>query len=67
MKRPYGEASFEKIRTKGYYYIDKTRYIELLETEPKSSAFSQVRQNSVPQHARLVLRPQTQGPLCSKN
>ena len=36
MKLPYGEASFEKIRTKGYYYIDKTRYIERLEAEPKS-------------------------------
>ncbi len=36
MKLPYGECNFEKIRTKGYFYVDKTRYIELLETEPKS-------------------------------
>ena len=36
MKLPYGESSFEKIRTKGYHYVDKTRYIELLETQPES-------------------------------
>ena len=31
MKFPYGEANFEKIRSEGYFYVDKTRYIELLE------------------------------------
>ena len=36
MKLPYGESSFEKIRTEGYYYVDKTRYLEMLETEPSS-------------------------------
>ncbi len=36
MKLPYGESNFEKIRTGGYHYVDKTRYIEFLETEPKS-------------------------------
>ncbi len=36
MKLPYGKANFETIRTKGYFYVDKTRYIELLETGPES-------------------------------
>lgn len=37
MKLPYGEANFEKIRTEGYYYVDKTRYIERLERQPESN------------------------------
>ena len=36
MKLPYGNANFEKIRTEGYFYVDKTRYIELLEQRPES-------------------------------
>ena len=36
MKLPYGNAKFEKIRTEGYWYADKTRYIELLEQRPES-------------------------------
>ncbi len=36
MKLPYGESNFEKIRTRGYHYVDKTRYIELLETQAES-------------------------------
>ena len=36
MKLPYGESNFEKIRTEGYFYVDKTRYIELLEHLPES-------------------------------
>ena len=31
MRFPYGETNFEKIRSEGYFYVDKTRYIELLE------------------------------------
>lgn len=37
MKFPYGTSNFEKIRTEGYFYVDKTRYIELLENMPESS------------------------------
>jgi hypothetical protein len=29
-KLPYGLSNFERIITKGYVYVDKTRYIELL-------------------------------------
>ncbi len=36
MKLPYGASNFEKVRTEGYYYIDKTAYIELLEKQPES-------------------------------
>ncbi len=36
MKFPYGEANFYKIRTEGYFYVDKTRYIETLEQSPES-------------------------------
>ena len=36
MKLPYGNANFEKIRTEGYFYVDKTRYIERLEQRPES-------------------------------
>ena len=36
MKLPYGNANFEKIRTEGYFYVDKTRYLELLEQRPES-------------------------------
>lgn len=35
MKLPYGIANFEKLRTEGYFYVDKTRYIELLESMPE--------------------------------
>jgi len=32
MKRiPYGISNFDKIKTENYYYIDKTKYIEILE------------------------------------
>ncbi len=37
MKLPYGIANFEKVRTEDYFYVDKTRYIELLEHRPESS------------------------------
>lgn len=35
MKLPYGASNFEQVRTEGYYYIDKTRYIEVLERQPE--------------------------------
>lgn len=35
MKLPYGLSNFEQIRTEGYYYIDKTPYIERLENQPE--------------------------------
>ena len=35
MKLPYGNANFESIRTEGYFYVDKTRYIERLEQRPE--------------------------------
>ena len=37
MKLPYGHANFEKIRTERYFYVDKTRYLEMLEQRPESS------------------------------
>ncbi len=37
MKFPYGTSDFAKIRTEGYFYVDKTRYIEVLENMPESS------------------------------
>jgi len=37
MKLPYGTADFRKIRTEGYFYVDKTRYIRLLEERAESS------------------------------
>ncbi|MDR0565641.1 MAG: AAA family ATPase, partial [Prevotellaceae bacterium] len=36
---PYGNANFEKVRTEGYAYIDKTQYIELLEQENNDNLF----------------------------
>jgi hypothetical protein len=36
---PYGISNFEKIRTGNYVYIDKTRYIELLEQEANDNLF----------------------------
>ena len=30
---PYGNPDFESIRTENYAYVDKTRFIELLENE----------------------------------
>ena len=35
MKLPYGQANFATIRTEGYYYVDKTRYLEVLEGLPE--------------------------------
>lgn len=37
MKLPYGTANFAKIREQGYFYVDKTRYIEVLENMPESN------------------------------
>jgi hypothetical protein len=38
MKRlPLGNSDFKKVRTENYFYVDKTRYIELLENENNSS------------------------------
>ncbi|MDR1097112.1 MAG: AAA family ATPase, partial [Tannerella sp.] len=36
---PYGNSNFEKIRTEGYAYVDKTRFIELLEQEVNDKLF----------------------------
>ena len=30
---PYGNSNFDSVRTENYTYVDKTRYIELLEAE----------------------------------
>ncbi len=35
MKLPYGISNFAELRTEGYFYVDKTRYIEMLETTPE--------------------------------
>lgn len=32
-KIPYGMSNFEELREKGYMYVDKTRYIEILEND----------------------------------
>jgi len=34
---PYGNTNFERIRTRNFAYVDKTRFIELLENEVNSS------------------------------
>ena len=31
IKIPYGIANFEKVATQGYYYVDRTHYIEIIE------------------------------------
>jgi hypothetical protein len=36
---PYGNSNFESIRTKNYAYVDKTRFIELLENEANKYQF----------------------------
>lgn len=36
MKLPYGLSNFEKIRTEGYFYVDKTHYIDVLENLPEN-------------------------------
>jgi len=38
MKFPYGISNFAELRTEGYFYVDKTRYIELLEAAPEKYA-----------------------------
>jgi hypothetical protein len=38
-KMPCGQCNFEKIRTQNYTYVDKTRFIEQLESEPNSYHF----------------------------
>ena len=37
LKMPYGISSYEKIVNNGYYYVDKTKYIEKLENLPETS------------------------------
>lgn len=34
---PYGISKYEKIVNDGYYYVDKTKYIEKLENLPETS------------------------------
>jgi hypothetical protein len=36
---PCGNCNFESIRTENYVYIDKTRFIELLEQETNKNLF----------------------------
>ena len=36
---PYGNSNFEKLISENYAYVDKTRYIELLENEANSNLF----------------------------
>ena len=36
---PYGNTNFESVRTEDYVYIDKTRFIEMLERENNKSQF----------------------------
>jgi len=38
-KIPCGQSNFEKIRTENYVYVDKTRFIEMIENEANSYAF----------------------------
>ena len=33
LKMPYGISNYEKIVNDGYYYVDKTMYIEKLEAQ----------------------------------
>ena len=35
MKIPYGISNFKKLVTEGYYFVDKTKYIEILENMPE--------------------------------
>ncbi len=37
LKMPYGISNYEKIINNGYYYVDKTMYIEKLENLPETS------------------------------
>ena len=37
LKMPYGISNYEKIVNDGYYYVDKTMYIEKLENLPETS------------------------------
>lgn len=32
IKLPYGIVNFKRLRTEGYYFVDKTRFIEVLES-----------------------------------
>ena len=37
LKMPYGISNYEKIINDGYYYVDKTMYIEKLENLPETN------------------------------
>ncbi|MDR0762949.1 MAG: AAA family ATPase, partial [Bacteroidales bacterium] len=36
---PYGISNFESIRRENYAYVDKTRFIEMIEKDPAKYAF----------------------------
>ncbi|MDR3266525.1 MAG: AAA family ATPase, partial [Tannerella sp.] len=38
-KLPYGTSNFESLVTEDYYFVDKTRYIELIENEQNKTVF----------------------------
>lgn len=56
---PYAVANFAEIRHKGYYYVDKTNYIPLLERykAPVFSPSSQIWKESARFHVGSLLRP----------
>lgn len=39
LRIPYGMSNFEELREEGYLYVDKTNYIEILETYPRYQFF----------------------------
>lgn len=39
MKIPYGIANFKSLKEEGYLYVDKTKYIELLENGSSKYVF----------------------------
>ena len=57
-KIPYGIADFEKIQSKGFYYVDKTRFIPLIESagEYLFSPTQAIRQVPVAFSYRKLLR-----------
>ncbi|MDR1583208.1 MAG: AAA family ATPase [Prevotellaceae bacterium] len=44
----YGNSNFDNVITENYAYVDKTRFIELLEKESNKNQFSFVRESSHP-------------------
>ena len=56
LKMPYGISNYEKIVNDGYYYVDKTMYIEKLENLPETNIMFLTQENLEKHYLQVYLK-----------